>query len=164
MKVFFSTMCLGINIGRFFINFNLVFPSERNRRMLSVGLILKKQKRQIVTIHTQGGVQVPIYIKLCSTKHIFVTQKYNITTEDNTKKLVTSPLYIVDMQEKRKEADYIIKKMHVNPINGTLKHVTESLQIIDGMETTTNFRQDDCIITNTTINRGHTNTIKKWKG
>ena len=110
------------------------------------------------------GYRFP-YTSNCAQQNIiFVTQKYNITTEDSTKKVVTSPLDIEDMKEKRKEADYIIKKMHLKSINVTLKHVTESLQIIDCMETTTNFRQDDCIITNTTINRGHTNTIKKWKG
>ena len=63
------------------------------------------------------------------------------------------------MQEKRKDADYIIKKIHV-----TIKHVTKSLQIIADMETPTNFRQDDYTITKITINKGQTNTAKKWKG
>ena len=68
------------------------------------------------------------------------------------------------MQEKRKDADYIIKKIHVKPINVTIKHVTKSLQIIADMETPSNFRQDDYTITKITINKGQTNTVKKWKG
>ena len=56
------------------------------------------------------------------------TKFYNLkekskTTRDNTKKVVTSPPDIVDMQEMRKDAYYIIKNMHVKPLNGTLKHV-----------------------------------------
>ena len=38
-------------------------------------------------------------------------------TEDLANKVVTLPLDIVDLQEKRKDAKYIIRKMHVKPIN-----------------------------------------------
>ena len=68
------------------------------------------------------------------------------------------------MQEKRKDADYIIKKIHVKATNVTIKHVTKRLQLIADMERPTNFRQDDYTITIITINKGQTNTAKKWKG
>ena len=64
------------------------------------------------------------------------------------------------MQEKRKGADYIIKKIHVKPINVTIKHGTNSLKIFADMETPTNFRQDDYAITKITTNKGQTNTVK----
>ena len=51
------------------------------------------------------------------------------------------------MQEKRKDPDYIVKKIHVKPINLTIKHGTNSLKIFADMETPTNFRQDDYAIT-----------------
>jgi hypothetical protein len=34
-------------------------------------------------------------------------------TKDLIKKVISSSLYIIDMQEKRNGADYIIKKIHV---------------------------------------------------
>ena len=74
----------------------------------------------------------------------FIIQKNYRTTEDLTKKVVTSPVDNVDMQEKRKDAEYIFKKSHVKPINVTYE---KSLQIIADMETPTNFRQDDYTIT-----------------
>ena len=36
---------------------------------------------------------------------------------DLTNKVVTSTLDIVDMQEKIKDAEFIIKKIHIKPIN-----------------------------------------------
>ena len=39
-----------------------------------------------------------------------IIQKNYRTREDLAKKLVSSPLDIVDMQEKRKDAEYIIKE------------------------------------------------------
>ena len=51
------------------------------------------------------------------------------------------------MQEKRKDAEYIIRKIHVKSINVAIKHVTKSLQRIADMEAPTNFRQDDYTIT-----------------
>ena len=68
------------------------------------------------------------------------------------------------MQEKRKDEDYIIKNIHVKATNVTIKHVTKRLQLIADMERPTNFRQDDYTITIITINKGQTNTAKKWKG
>ena len=68
------------------------------------------------------------------------------------------------MQEKGKVEDYIIKNIHVTPINETVKHETNSLKIFADMETPTNFRQDDCAIIKMMINKGHTNTIKHEKG
>ena len=50
------------------------------------------------------------------------------------------------MQEKGKVANYIIKKIHVKPINETIKHGTNSLKIFADMETPTKFRQDDYAI------------------
>ena len=38
------------------------------------------------------------------------------------------------MLEKRKDADYIIKKIHVKPIYMTIKHEKQSLKIIADME------------------------------
>ena len=72
-------------------------------------------------------------------------------TKDLTNKVVTSILDIVDMQEKRNDADYIIKQIHVKSIYVTIKHVTKSLQRIADMEAPTNFRQDDYKITKITI-------------
>ena len=74
-------------------------------------------------------------------------------TEDLTNKVVTSTLDILDMQEERKDAYYIIRKIHVKPISLSIKHVTKSLQRIAGMEAPTNFRQDDYTITKITINK-----------
>ena len=68
------------------------------------------------------------------------------------------------MREKRKDAEYVIRKIHIKPINVAIKHVTKSLQRIADMEAPTNFRQDDYTITIITINKGQTNTAKKWKG
>ena len=51
------------------------------------------------------------------------------------------------MQDKIKDAEYIIKKIHVKPINMALNYVTKSLHRIDDMETSTTFRQDDYTIT-----------------
>ena len=82
-------------------------------------------------------------------------------TEDLTNKVVTSTLDIVDMREKRKDAEYIIRKIHIKPINVAIKHVTKSLQRIADMEAPTNFRQDDYTITIITINKGQKNTAKK---
>ena len=65
------------------------------------------------------------------------------------------------MQEKNKGADYIIKKIHVKPINVTLKHEANSLKIFPDIETPTFFRQDD---PQKAINIGQTNTLKTWKG
>ena len=56
------------------------------------------------------------------------------------------------MQEKRKDAEYIIRKIHVKPINVEIKHVTKSLQRIADMEAPTNFRHDDSTFTKMTIN------------
>ena len=67
----------------------------------------------------------------------FIIQKNYRTTEELTKKN-TSPQYIVNMQEKRKDADYIVKKIHVKPINLTIKHGTNSLKLFADMETPTN--------------------------
>ena len=68
------------------------------------------------------------------------------------------------MQEKRKDAEYIIRKIHVKPINVAIKHVTKSLQRIADMEAPTNFRQDDYTITKITINKRteeHSEEMKK---
>ena len=58
-----------------------------------------------------------------------------------------STLDIVDMQEKIKDAEYIIKKIHVKPINMTLNNVTKSLQRIADIKTPTTFIKDDFTIT-----------------
>ena len=73
----------------------------------------------------------------------FIIQKNYRTTEDLTNKVVTSTLDIVDMQEKRKDAEYIIRKIHAEPINVAIKHVTKSLQRIADMEAPNKFRQVD---------------------
>ena len=83
----------------------------------------------------------------------FIIQKNHRTTEDLTNKVVTSTLDIVDMREKRKDAEYIIRKIHIKPINVAIKHVTKSLQRIADMEAPTNFRQDDYTITKITMNK-----------
>ena len=57
------------------------------------------------------------------------------------------------MKENRKDADYIIKNIHVKPINMTIKHVTKSLQIIADIDTLTKFRQDDYTITKISIKK-----------
>ena len=67
------------------------------------------------------------------------------------------------MQEKGKVADYIIKKIHVKPINETLKHGTNSFKIFADMETPANFRQDDYAITKITINKGQRNRVRHGK-
>ena len=46
------------------------------------------------------------------------------------------------MQQKRKEAEFIIQQMHVNPVN-----VTKDIQQIFYIDTPTNFRQDAYKIT-----------------
>ena len=61
---------------------------------------------------------------------------------DLTNKVVTRTLHIVDMQEKIKDTEYMIKMMHVKPINMAVKHVTKSLQRIVDIDTPTTFRQD----------------------
>ena len=105
------------------------------------------------------------YPSNCAQQNLnFIIQKNYRTTGDLTNKVVTSTLDIVDMQVKIKDAEYIIKKIHVKPINVALKHVTKSLQRIADMETPTNFRQDDYTITKITINKGQTSTVKTWKG
>ena len=68
------------------------------------------------------------------------------------------------MQEKRKAAEYIIKKIHVKDINVIIKLGTYSLKIFADMETLTKFRQDYFAITKITINKGQTNTVKTLKG
>ena len=94
------------------------------------------------------------YPSNCAQQNLnFVIQKNYRTTEDLTNKVLTSTLDIVDMQEKRKDAEYIIRKIHVKPINLAIKHVTKSLQRIADMEAPTNFRQYDYTITKITINK-----------
>ena len=68
------------------------------------------------------------------------------------------------MQEKKKGADYIIKKIHIKSIKVTSKHETNSLKIFADIETPKKFRQNDYAIRKITINNGHTNTVKKRKG
>ena len=114
---------------------------------------MTNQKSQLVTIYTQDGAQVPISIQLCSAKINFIIHKNYRTTEDLTNKVVTSTLDIVGMQEKRKDAEYIIRKIHVKPINVAIKYVTKSLQRIADMEAPTNFRQDDYTFTKIPINK-----------
>ena len=53
------------------------------------------------------------------------------------------------MQDKIKDADHIIKKIHVTPINTALNYMTNSLQRIAEMETPTTFRQNYYTITKT---------------
>ena len=68
------------------------------------------------------------------------------------------------MLKKIKDADFSVQQIYVKPINVTIKHVTKDIHIIADMETPNNLRQDDCRITNKkTINKGQTNTVKKWK-
>ena len=71
-----------------------------------------------------------------------IIQKNYKTTVDPTNKVVASTLDIVDMQEKIKDTEYIIKKIHVKPIN-----VTKIVQRISDMETPTIFSKDDYKIT-----------------
>ena len=97
-------------------------------------------------IHKTG--QGLSYSSNCARQNLsFIVQTNHRTTENLTKKVITSPLDIVDMQENRKDEDYIIKKIHVRAINVTIKHMTKSLQIFADMETSTNFTQDDYTIT-----------------
>ena len=56
------------------------------------------------------GLRFP-YPSNCAQQNLnFIIKKNYRKKEDLTKKVVTSPLDSVDMQEKRKDADYIIKK------------------------------------------------------
>ena len=48
-----------------------------------------------------------------------------IIEQRETSPTVTSTQNIVDVQEKIKDAEYIIKKIHVKPINMVLKHVAK---------------------------------------
>ena len=87
------------------------------------------------------------YPSNCAQQNLnFIIQKNYKTTGDPTNKVATSTLDIVDMQERKKAAEYIIKKIHDKPINVALNHVTKSLQRIADMETPTTFRQDDYTI------------------
>ena len=61
---------------------------------------------------------------------------------DLTNKVITSTLDVLDMQKKIKDAEYIIKKKHVKPINVALNYVTKSLQRISDMVTPTTFRHN----------------------
>ena len=80
-------------------------------------------------------------IKLCTAKFkSYNSEKiYNIRRPRHKSNFFC--LYIVDMQEKRKGADYIIKKIHVKSINVTIQHGTNSLKKFVDMDTPTNFRQ-----------------------
>ena len=84
-------------------------------------------------------------------KHRALHKNYR-ATEDLTNKVATSTVDTVDMQEKRKDSEYIIRKIHVKPINVVIKHVKKSLQRISDMEAPTNFRHDDSTFTKMTIN------------
>ena len=64
------------------------------------------------------------------------------------------------MQEKRKDADFIIKQIHVKPINVTIKHTIKGIQRIADMETPANFRQYVYTITKRTVKKGQRNTVK----
>ena len=84
------------------------------------------------------------YPSNCAQQNLnFISQKKYKIIGDLTNKVVTSTLDIVDMQDKIKDVEYIIKKVHGKPINMALNYVTKSLQRIDDMETSSTFRQDD---------------------
>ena len=98
-------------------------------------------------MYTQDGAQVPISIILCSAEPKFYNserkkKKKRKKTGDLNNKVITSTLDIVNMQEKMKDEEYVIKNIHVTSINVALNYMTKSLQRIADMETTTTFRQD----------------------
>ena len=73
--------------------------------------------------------QVPISIILCLAEPQFYnSEKLINTTGDLINKVFTSTLDIVDMQEKIKNAEYIIKQIHVTPINVALNYVKKVLK------------------------------------
>ena len=73
------------------------------------------------------GLRFPYPLNCAQQNLNFIFQKNYRTKEDLTKKVFTSPLDIVDMHKKRKDAEYIIKKINVKAKNVTIKHVKKSL-------------------------------------
>ena len=60
---------------------------------------------------------------MCSAEPKCYTSEKFKTFGDLTNKEVTSTIDIADMQEKIKDAEYIIEKIHVKPINAALNYV-----------------------------------------
>ena len=78
-------------------------------------------------MHTQDGHRFP-YPSYCAQQNLnFIIQKNYKTTGDLTNKLVTSTVDIEDTQEKIKDAEDIIQKIHITPIKVALDYVTKSL-------------------------------------
>ena len=76
-------------------------------------------------------------IKLCLKKFKFYNSDILKNNQKPHQKVIISPIYIVDMQEKIKGAHYIIRKIHVKPINVTPQPGANSLKIFADMETPT---------------------------
>ena len=55
----------------------------------------------------------------------------------------------------------IIKQVHIESMNVTIKHVKKGIQRIEDMDTSANFIQNDYTITKRTKKKGQGNTEKK---
>ena len=81
-----------------FLSFQSIFHPQ-DRGILQVGLILRNQESQLVTIYTLDGAEVVVYLKLCLPKLKFKnSEKLFNHRRPHQKNFVHSTLNILDMQ------------------------------------------------------------------